>query len=63
MSVQSVHACDEDDEFTKSFIFLGNAVHDDGGSWQVVSRRTDLAHGVMDSLAREYGVVDIYAGI
>ena len=49
-TVQSVHGCDEDIKILKIFTYLGSVVHNDGGSSQEVTRRIDLAHGVMDSL-------------
>ncbi|XP_069998239.1 uncharacterized protein [Penaeus vannamei] len=48
--VQSVRACGEDIKVTDSFTFLGSVVHNSGLSDQDVSRRIDLAAGVMNSL-------------
>lgn len=45
---ESVHACDED-VVTKRFTCLGCVVHNNGESYQEVTRRSGLTHGAMDS--------------
>ena len=50
-TVQSIHSCSEDIDILDSFTYLGNVVHNNGGSRQEVLRWFGLAHGVMDSLS------------
>ncbi|XP_076049304.1 uncharacterized protein LOC143029977 [Oratosquilla oratoria] len=48
-TVQIVHAYGEDIEVLGSFMYLGNIVHNGGGSYQDVLRRIGISHGDTDS--------------
>jgi len=52
VQLQSVHSCGEDTEVSESFIYkyLDNVVRNSREFRQEVSRRTDLAYGIIDSL-------------
>ena len=50
-TVLSFHVCGEDIDILDSFKYLGNVVHNNGGSCQEVLRQIGLVHGVMDSFS------------
>ena len=50
-TVQSIHEHDDDIDILDSFNYIGNVVHNNGGSRQEVLWQIGLAYGVTDSLS------------